>query len=251
MPRKAYNLLYTDKQGIPHEYMAILEEEASKNREKHLEKIMRKHSDVAPYSPEGVYKGTPIMLEATLVSEDLQAYVDVLTRMEGTSFQRRQPLRAHPDSRNPQNKPRAETSSRVHWLCAVQPPKEKPQYGIIVNGENQSHKTETGNALQRHWHIVRHLRDWTAAQAPASPPVLLNRTLSPLSISQGVCSQSRGARPSQFAEEHEYKEITAQNKKGIFTVTQFSYTYHPRRRRKGETSATETLPRPQSVGDQR
>jgi len=33
-PRKAYNLLYTDKQGIPHEYMAILEEEASKNREK-------------------------------------------------------------------------------------------------------------------------------------------------------------------------------------------------------------------------
>lgn len=88
-PRKAYNLLYTDKQGIPHEYMAILEEEASKNREKHLEKIMRKHSDVAPYSPEGVHKGTPIMLEATLVSEDLQAYVDVLTRMEGTSSQRR------------------------------------------------------------------------------------------------------------------------------------------------------------------
>jgi hypothetical protein len=23
-PRKAYNLLFTDKQGIPHEYMAIL-----------------------------------------------------------------------------------------------------------------------------------------------------------------------------------------------------------------------------------
>ncbi len=35
-PRKAYNLLYTDKQGIPHEYIAILEEEARKNRENHL-----------------------------------------------------------------------------------------------------------------------------------------------------------------------------------------------------------------------
>jgi len=42
---------------------------------------------VAPYSPEGC-TGPPIMLEATLVSEDLQAYVDVLTRMEGTSSQR-------------------------------------------------------------------------------------------------------------------------------------------------------------------
>src|SRR6267378_621571 len=88
-PRKAYNLLFTDKQGIPHEYMAILEEEASKNRESHVKKIMGKHADVAPYSPEGMHKGTPIMLEATLVSEDLQAYVDVLTRMEETSSPRR------------------------------------------------------------------------------------------------------------------------------------------------------------------
>src|SRR4030095_2587215 len=48
-PRKAYNLLYTDKQGIPHEYIAILEEEARKNRENHLKKIMGKHSAVGPY----------------------------------------------------------------------------------------------------------------------------------------------------------------------------------------------------------
>src|SRR5437868_3405662 len=44
-PRKAYKLLYTDTQGTPHEYIAILEEEASKNRESHLKKIMGKHSD--------------------------------------------------------------------------------------------------------------------------------------------------------------------------------------------------------------
>ena len=54
-----------------------------------MKKIMGKHADVVPYSPEGMHKGTPIMLEATLVSEDLQAYVDVLTRMEETSSQRR------------------------------------------------------------------------------------------------------------------------------------------------------------------
>jgi hypothetical protein len=63
-PRKAYKLLYTDTQGRPHEYLSILEEGARKNRENHVKKIMGKHSDVAPYSPEGVHKGTPIMLEA-------------------------------------------------------------------------------------------------------------------------------------------------------------------------------------------
>src|SRR5438128_1481028 len=42
-PRKAYKLLYTDKQGTPHEYISVLEEEARKNRENHLQKIRGKH----------------------------------------------------------------------------------------------------------------------------------------------------------------------------------------------------------------
>ena len=45
-PRKAYKLLYTDTQGIPHAYLSILEEEARKNRENHLKKmlVVRLHS---------------------------------------------------------------------------------------------------------------------------------------------------------------------------------------------------------------
>src|SRR5262245_21025200 len=41
-PRKAYKLLYTDTQGIPHVYLAILEEEARKNRANHMQKLLGK-----------------------------------------------------------------------------------------------------------------------------------------------------------------------------------------------------------------
>jgi hypothetical protein len=70
-PRKAYKLLYTDTQGIPHAYLAILAEEARKNRANHVQKLLGQHPDAVPYSPEGMHKGTSLMFEGTLVSERL------------------------------------------------------------------------------------------------------------------------------------------------------------------------------------
>ncbi len=163
-PRKAYKLLYTDKQGTPHEYIAILEAEARKNRGNHLKKIRGKHSDVAPYSPEGVHKGTPIMPEATLVSEDLKAYVDVLTRMEETSSQRRHHyiptliVGTHKISKEQ----KLHLAFIGYVLSNLQ--KEKPTYGTIVGGGNQSHTTELETLYKDIGHILRNLRDWTVAQ---------------------------------------------------------------------------------------
>jgi predicted RecB family nuclease len=224
----------TLKQGISHEYTAILEEEARKNRENHLKKIMGKHSDVAPYSPEGVHKGTPIMLEATLVSEDLQAYVDVLTRMEATSSQRRHHytptliVGTHKISKEQKH----HLAFIGYVLSNLQ--KEKPTYGTIVGGGNQSHITELESLYKDIGHIVRNLRDWTAAQEPESPPVLLNRHCPLCPFHKECAAKAEEQDHLSLLKSMSAKEITAQNKKGIFTVTQFSYTYRPRKRRTGK-----------------
>ena len=57
-PRKAYKLLYPDTQGIPHAYLAIVEEEARKHRAHHVKKLLGKHPEAVPYSPEGLHKLT-------------------------------------------------------------------------------------------------------------------------------------------------------------------------------------------------
>jgi hypothetical protein len=137
-PRKAYKLLYTDTQGIPHVYLTILEEEERKNRANHTKKLLGKHPDAVPYSPEGMHKGTSLMFEGTLVSEDLQAYVDVLTRMEETSSQRRHPytptllVGTHKISKEQ----KLQLAFIGYVLSKLQ--KEKPAYGTIVGGGNKS-----------------------------------------------------------------------------------------------------------------
>ena len=140
-PRKAYKLLYTDTQGIPHAYLAILAEEARKNRANHVQKLLGQHPDAVPYSPEGMHKGTSIMFEGTLVSEDLQAYVDVLTRMEATASQRRPPYT--PTLLVGTHKMSKEQKLQLAFIGYVlsKLQKEKPAYGTIVGGGNKSQIT--------------------------------------------------------------------------------------------------------------
>ena len=86
---KAYLLLCSDKKGISHEYISILEEESNKNREKYLSGLKMKHPEAKLYSPEGMKKGTRILLAAKLTFGDLGAYADVLTKAEEISSQRK------------------------------------------------------------------------------------------------------------------------------------------------------------------
>ena len=174
-PRKAYKLLYTDTQGMPHAYSTILEEEARKNRANYVQKIVRQHPDAVPYSPEGMDKGISIMFEGTLVSDDLQAYVDVLTRMEETAAQKRHPYT--PTLLVGTHKISKEQKLHLAFIGYVlsKLQKEKPAYGTIVGGGNKSQITALDTLYKDIGHIVSKLRDWTAAQAPEAPPIILHR----------------------------------------------------------------------------
>jgi len=81
---------------------------------------------------------------------------------------------------------------------------------------------------------VRKLRDWTAAQEPESPPVLLNRHCPLCPFHKECAAKAKEQDHVSLLKSMREKEMTAQNKKGIFTMTQLSYTYRPRRRRIGK-----------------
>jgi predicted RecB family nuclease len=174
------------------------------------------------------------MLEATLVSEDLQASVDVLTSMEEAASQRRHHytptliVGSHKISKE-QKLPLAFMG---YVLSKLQ--KEKPRYGTIVGGRNKSQATALEPLYKDIERIVRKLRDWTSAQAPECPPVILNRHC-PLCLFYKECeAKAKEQDHLSLLKNISGKEITAQNKKGIFTVTQLSYTYRPRKRKKGK-----------------
>jgi predicted RecB family nuclease len=233
-PRKAYKLLCTDTQGAPHEYIAILEEEARMNRENHVKKLVEKNADVVPYSPEGLKKGTPIMREATLVSEDMQAYVDVLTNVEDTPSQKihHYTLTLIVGTHKISKEQKLQLAFIGYVLSKFQ--KEKPKYGYIVGSGSKIHKTELETLYKDIWQILRKLRGWTSTRELETPPVILNRHCPLCPFCKECEAKAKEQDHLSLLKSMSEKEITAQNKKGIFTVTQFSYTYRPRRRRKGK-----------------
>ncbi len=81
--RKAYLLLCTKTKGTPHEYMLILEEEKNANRERYLQKVASKAS-AQPYN--GILKGgSDFVSNAMLMTDDLEATCDLLTKVDGKS----------------------------------------------------------------------------------------------------------------------------------------------------------------------
>ena len=82
---KAHLLLHSGRNDTRHECISILEEESKKNREKYLARIKVRTSEVKPYSLEEMKKGIPTLVEAKFTFGDLEAYADILTRLEQSS----------------------------------------------------------------------------------------------------------------------------------------------------------------------
>jgi hypothetical protein len=78
---KGYLLLFAKEKHIPHEYIVILEE-AKKNRVQYFGKIKSQFPEAKPYSPEGIKKSIPVLLEANLIFDDIEAYADVILKID-------------------------------------------------------------------------------------------------------------------------------------------------------------------------
>jgi predicted RecB family nuclease len=231
---KAYLLLCTSKLGETHEYISILQKEAKKNKENYLSKLREKNPDVVLYSSEGMKQGESIMLDATLVFDDLEAHADVLTKVEEISSQRRHNF--IPTLVVGTYKISKEQKLQIAFIDYVLSKlrKEKPATGIIVDRAIKSHKTKLEPLYKEIRQILKKLREWTSVQEPESPPVILNKHCSLCQFQKKCEIKAKEQDHLSLLKGMSEKEILAQSKKGIFTVTQFSYTYRARRRRKGK-----------------
>ena len=177
-------------------------------------------------------KGAPIMLKAILIADDLKANPDVLVRIKETSSKIKHNY--SPTLVVGTNKVSKAQKLQLafigHVLSKLQ--KHKPVSGIIVAGRNKNRKIKLEPLYKEIKLILTDLRAWTQDSRSESPPVILNKNC-PYCRFQKECetkaikrdhlSLLRGMSP---------KKIEQQNKNGIFTVDQFSYTYRPRKKKK-------------------
>src|SRR5258708_40294736 len=87
-PRKAFLLLRTDEQGMPHEYMRLLEQQKILNQINYIQ-ALNAHTQTSLEEPSqsvtDLTQEDTILIKATLKTEGLEAYCDVLTQVESSS----------------------------------------------------------------------------------------------------------------------------------------------------------------------
>jgi predicted RecB family nuclease len=232
-PLKAYYLHYLPPTVGSHAYMRMLDEKTRKVRTAYFEQLKLTCPEIVPYSVEARRKDNPILLEAVLDSGDMRAYADALLLKNNPSKQHRayQPvlvIGVHKTSKDH----KLHLAFIAHVLSKLQ--KERPTHGFIVTATGKAHQIKVDNLYQAVALALRKIRDLAPAKSREPPPLVLNKEC-PYCPFQEVCkAKAKETDNLSLLQGMSKKEVEDQNKKGIFTITQFSYTYRPRRPRKGK-----------------
>ena len=111
----------------------------------------------------------------------------------------------------------------------------KPEFGYIVTGEGKTHKVKLNSLYKEISSTLRNLRIWTSEKEYNSPFLLNNKHCTSCCFRKVCKDEATQKDHLSLLKGISEKEIVAQNKKGIFTVNQLSYTYRPRKLQKGTT----------------
>ena len=84
-PRKAFLLLCAEEQGMPHEYIRMLEQQKTRNRLNYLYVLNQTSAEAKSRIVTDLAHEGHLISEATLRTEGLEAYCDVLTQVESGS----------------------------------------------------------------------------------------------------------------------------------------------------------------------
>jgi predicted RecB family nuclease len=235
--RKAFLLLSSDDQGAPHEYVRLLEEQACQNRIKYLDAIRQANPTISAGDGAGLMRGEDVLVEVALKFHDLEADCDVLTKVPKSSS-----LGTHSyeptiivGTHHLMKEQKVELLFVGYVLGQVQ--QKLPLAGTIVGVGGQCHTVELASADASVTPIIETLRQWTGTAPSEPPPVRLNKHCPSCQFRKDCIEKAERDDDLSLLHRITPKQIGQYWKKGIFTVTQLSYVFRPRRRRKRRTRA--------------
>jgi predicted RecB family nuclease len=215
-PRKAY-LLRGGAPGEPHEYVRILERRASANREQFLSTIVETDD---------------VSMRRVLRQGAFEAYCDVLTRVGGEGYEPTLVVGTGHITKDQ----RIALAYVGHLLGQLYG--RRPASGTIVrrDGDAQRVKLEASYAtLDR---VLTALRAWSEEPPPEAPEVTLNDHCPVCPFRQECLAVAEKADSLTLLARMTLKLVRRFHKKGIFTVTQLSYLYKPRRKKRARPPGT-------------
>ena len=213
-PRKAFFLLRGSPEPHPHEYETVVEERAAKRRTAYLATLAARPQPL----------NAPVVISAA----DVKATCDAVTH--GKKRGQREPhLVIGTENPSPANKARLVFAG----YALGHENRHRPSFGLIVPFTGNSKRVKLDALYSGISKTVENLRGWTR-QLPPDPPALVMGKQCQTCEFHAFCHSEAEKADSLFLLDKMTPKVAAKyQKKGIFTLTQLSYVYRPRRRRKG------------------
>jgi predicted RecB family nuclease len=233
-PRKAFLLHCTQERGIPHEYLDMLEECTNVSRTRYLAVLRQRSTQIGSYGDSDLSSGIDVLTEANLQAGDLEAYCDVLTMVGSTRRGKRNSAAYEPTitlgTSGVQKDHVLALAFAGYALGQVQG--TIPTVGHLVTASGECRRIDLQPQYKTVKSIIARLRDWSTNSSVQPPPVVLNKhcPYCPFKVACGRLAEA--ADDLSLLDRMTPKAMQRYHSKGIFTVTQLSFLFKPRRRRR-------------------
>jgi predicted RecB family nuclease len=207
-PRKAY-LICKGEVGDPHPLVEIIERRARANRERHLQAI-----------------GPPsdlVSTNVTLRSGNKEASCDVLIRRGDNSYEPTLVTGSHKVTSDEQL-----TLAYVgHVIDHLY--HRKPSVGTIVLEQNKTQKVKLEATYNTITKIIPAVQPWVIGTSDQEPVVMLNEHCPSCQFRHKCIAAAEQADSLTLLDRMTPKLVRRFQRKGIFSITQLSYLFRPRR----------------------
>ena len=231
-PRKAFLLLNAASPPPPHEYDSLCRDRGKAHRERYAYQLSRDGHEVANCDRKGLDSGHRYLVGVDLRASDLSASCDVLVRLDHESSPKGHfySPQVFAGTYSVTDEHKFALSFLGHVLGMIQG--NPPDYGRITTLDGVSHDVALVDRYRETASVLADVRKLADRDA-TPPPVILNRHC-PLCHFRTECRTKAEADDDlSLLDRMTPKAIRRYHKKGIFTVTQLSYLFRPRRRRRG------------------
>ncbi|MDJ0898568.1 MAG: IS66 family transposase [Xenococcus sp. MO_188.B8] len=230
-PRKAFLLLFAEDKGLSNEYMQVLEQKKNNNRTKYID-FLRKSFQIEAYSQNALYRKNDYLFEVNLVNNSLLASCDLLKKVEGKSNFGKYSYEAIiiSGSYKVTNEQKLELLFASYVLKQIQ--NELPATGSIISLDGKVHNLETAKSNKKLKSFLKPLKEWIKHPPSEETPVLLNKHCAYCQFQASCRDKANKSNDLSLLDRMTAKSIQKYHKKGIFTITQLSYLFKPRRRNK-------------------
>jgi predicted RecB family nuclease len=231
-PRKAFLLMAGAAASPgPHDYELVVREQADANRQAHRLRLAA--GKVVPFAGQGdLAAGRPMLADAELVADGLQAHCDFLNKTT-------EPSRIGRHGYEPVvvlGTCRASRADAVglayRGLVLGEMQGRLPASGTLVRLGGRPYKVKLAARYKPAKKIVEVLRGWAGSSAVEPPLVILNKHCPSCPFRDACLRQAEKEDDLSLLDRMTPKLMRKYQEKGIFTVKQLSFVYRPRRSRK-------------------